>query len=696
MNSSSEQNRPGDWIRGTMRELLVANHMPPGWENVWSKFDAEAAARMFADAGVQKVCYVAKDAYGFSYYPTKYGVTHPHLSRDEVGEFTAALKRRGIRCIPYFYPGVDRIHYKTHPEWRFSDPKATATDQYATMCFNSPYLEEAALPQIRELASLYDIDGVFLDIITQPYLEWNCTCSFCREKYAREVGGEIPKDEKDPAAFGYRKWLNRSMEALFERFYNDLTSIKKNIIIEYNLGWRFAYPVNPPDYVPFITMDTPTPDMGLYSWNFSLEARYLSNLKGTAFSCMNTRMGSWGDFSLREQDALMEECAIMLAGGGKTYLADLPYPTGRFEQAVYDIFGAVNRRTESLEPFLKGCRPVTDVAVLHSADTIWSKSPLKPWTEWRGGPPYYPVCGAHKALIEGHVQMGILNSQMLPDSIRSYSALVLPDQRILGDREVEAIRRFVREGGAVVASYETGTRDSGNRKLKDFSLADVFGVRCLETVDTSCCYLRGKPELRRFGIPVMDIQVNGPYTRIETTTAEPLFDLVPPYDGIKTGTPPPDISPSGPGVTRNRFGKGSAIYIAPELFGAYFRADTPVLRKLILWALWLVYPPEKRTIFIENAPMNVEMFYNERPGEKFVHLINYSGDKRDTGTPQVQDFTTVHGITVKVRLEKKPASLSLVPDGKTMTFSYAESLSGGWMTFEALSLNLHDVYRIVL
>jgi hypothetical protein len=690
--SSAGEGKPSFWIRETVRELLVANHMPEEWENVWADFDAESVARMFADAGVQKVCYVAKDAYGFCYYPTKYGMTHPHLRRDEVGEFTAALKKRGIRCIPYVYPGLDRIHHTAHPEWRFTDKKAPVTEKYATMCFNSPYSEEVIFPMMRELVSNYDIDGLFLDIVVHPYLIWNCTCSFCRDKYAREVGGEMPKDGSDPRAFAYRKWLNRCMEEFFERCYRELAKVKKDAVIEYNLAWSFAYPVTPPTYVPFVTLDTPTPDVGLYSWNFSQEARYLSTLPDTVWSCMNTRMGSWGDFSLREPEALMEECAILLAGGGKTYLADLPYPTGKFEPAVYEVFGAVNHRTKDLEPYLKGCRPVSDVAVLHSADTVWSKAPMSPFSEWRGGTAYYPVCGAHKALVEGHVQFGILNSRVFLDTICGYGALVLADQRVLDGGEAETVRRFVSAGGALVATYETGLRDSENQALHDFSLADVFGVRYRETVDSSCCYLRGTPELREFGIPAMDIQVNGPWCRVEPTTARPLLELVAPYRGMKSGTPPPDPSPDGPGVTVNRYGTGIAVYIATDLFGAYFRADTPVLRKLALWALSLAHPQEKRRIMVENTPVTVEMFYAVRGNERFVHLINYCGDKRDTGTPQVQDFPAVHGIRVKVRTEGNPREVSLVPDGKRIDGIQA----GGWLVFEAQPLRIHDVYRIVL
>ena len=53
-------------------------------------------------------------------------------------------------------------------------------------------------------------------------------------------------------------------------------------------------------------------------------------------------------------------------------------------------------------------------------------------------------------------------------------------------------------------------------------------------------------------------------------------------------------------------------------------------------------------------------------------MINYSGDKRDEGTRQVQDFITVHGITINVKLEKKPRIVTLVPEGREVSFTYSE------------------------
>jgi hypothetical protein len=405
---------------------------------------------------------------------------------------------------------------------------------------------------------------------------------------------------------------------------------------------------------------------------------------------MNTRGNNWGDYALREPEAFQHECAILLAACGGNYLSDIPYPSGNPDPAVYEVFGKVNERYKALEPLLAGSRPVREIAILHSADTVWSKAPMKPKTSWTFTPAYYSMAGAHKALVELHHQIGILNSEVCVDTLRDYRALILSDQRILSEKETEKIRVFVRDGGAIIATHETGTRDSLNRKLADFALADVLGVRYLGASEASTCYLRTTRELKMFGIPAMDVEAGGSYTKIAVTTARKLLDIVPPYRGLKSG--PPDTSPGGPGVTVNLFGKGNTVYCASDLFGGFFEKATPNMRKLAAWMLGLAYPAEARLVALERAPVTVELFYNERGSERFIHLVNWCGDKRDIGTPQVQDFPAVHGMRVRVRLEGRPKGVALLPDGGKVDFTY----SGGWLTFDARPLGIHDVYRIVV
>ncbi len=315
---------------------------------------------------------------------------------------------------------------------------------------------------------------------------------------------------------------------------------------------------------------------------------------------------------------------------------------------------------------------------------------MKPHQGWTPSHAYHPVAGAHKAMIEGQVQIGLPNSEIFLKTIDDYSAVILPTQRILSKQESEAIRRFVRNGGALIATGETGTRDTNNKLLSDFSIADVLGVSYQGTSDAPISYLRMKSKNDEFGIPAYDTPVVGKYVRVKTTTAKTLVEIVPPYKGIMRGTPPPAELSEGPGVTINSYGKGKAVFCASELFTGYYVKDTPVLRKLALWMLNLAYPVDSRTVNCENAPINVELFYNHRGNERFVHLVNYSGDKREAGVAHAQDFPIIHGIRVKVRLKNRPASITSVPDGGDVKFTYRNGL----VSFDAEPLEIHSVYRI--
>ena len=86
--------------------------------------------------------------------------------------------------------------------------------------------------------------------------------------------------------------------------------------------------------------------------------------------------------------------------------------------------------------------------------------------------------------------------------------------------------------------------------MNNFSIADVLGIKYLESADTSNCFLQVKLKNNAFDIPAMDIQVNGNYARIKTTTAKTLLEVVPTFKGKRA----PAEFPEGPGVTINSYG----------------------------------------------------------------------------------------------------------------------------------------------
>lgn len=684
----------GHWADGLTRHCHIDSHFG-SFKEIYRQFDADRAAAMIAEAGFQTATFFAKCWAGYSYYPTRIGTIHPGLECDFTGQLSRALKERGLRCLVYFNLGQERRLHRTHPEWIVNrDPGGRVPDpaslgDVASMCQRTPYLDESGIPQMLELIEQYDVDGFFVDIFMHQTLEGVCYCPSCAAGFRRDTGSALPQGDGDPQAFAYRRWANSTFGAVVERTFQALAARKSEVLLLINWGYMARFPVKPPPFIRQLTWDTPVPKVGNFAWNFSFESRYLSTLKDVTWSVMNTRGNNWMEYSLREPEALLQEGATTLAAGGGSYLADVGHPSGKLDPAVYALFARVNRRRLELEPFAQGCQPVPDVAVLHSADSVWSKAPCKPAPAWTPGPAYHSVCGAHKALVEGHVQTALLNSDTLPEALDQYRALILADQRILSDRECEAIRHFVEQGGGLVAFAGTGIRDVENRPLADFALAEVLGVRCGGLTPYSTAYLRVPAEPAIPGVPAMEVQVVGPSVRLEAVQARTLLEFVPPYEGLTGGTPPSALQAEGPGVTLNTWGQGKAVCCAMDLCAALFTEATPALRKLILWLLDLVHPQAQRTISVENAPISVEVFYNHRGRQRFVHLVNYGGDKRETGTPQAQDFPALRDIGISIALDAPPR-VREVPAGTPVAVEYAH----GRARFMVSLLGAHVAYCI--
>jgi hypothetical protein len=115
-----------------------------------------------------------------------------------------------------------------------------------------------------------------------------------------------------------------------------------------------------------------------------------------------------------------------------------------------------------------------------------------------------------------------------------------------------------------------------------------------------------------------------------------------------------------------------------------------MLRRLALWMLSVVHAEGRRTIVLDSTPPNVEVFYSERGKDRFVHLVNYSGDKREAGPSQSQECVRVHGIRVGADVPTKPKRVVSVPENESIPCEWHD----GWIRFAASPLDIHAAYMI--
>ena len=85
------------------------------------------------------------------------------------------------------------------------------------------------------------------------------------------------------------------------------------------------------------------------------------------------------------------------------------------------------------------------------------------------------IYGFYKALLENHVPMDyVVDKELTEQYLSQYKVLVLPNAACLSEKQNQAIRNYVANGGGLVATYMTSLKDEEGVMRKDFGLADVF------------------------------------------------------------------------------------------------------------------------------------------------------------------------------------------------------------------------------
>jgi len=108
---------------------------------------------------------------------------------------------------------------------------------------------------------------------------------------------------------------------------------------------------------------------------------------------------------------------------------------------------------------------IADVAVLHSHASMGFNTD-RPWQS---------AMLFEQVLIQTKVPFDIIFDQNLKD-LSKYRVLVLPDQECLSDEQLDLIRRFVYQGGGLVATEHSSLYTEGQQRRRNFGLGDLFKV----------------------------------------------------------------------------------------------------------------------------------------------------------------------------------------------------------------------------
>lgn len=662
-----------NWFADSYKNLFFDLHTHSSARGVAEGFDADAWADRIKSLGVQAVSAFAVDGFGWRFYREgEHGWVHPGLPEnlDLLGEIVSACHERDVRVIAYFNTMNSEPVAKYRPEFRELDVNGRPKSDYeifneAAICWLSSAFDEIFLPQVVDIATNYPVDALFFD---GTYAHSACYCASCRQRYAAEMGRDIPVTPDDPGWSDYAIWAERHFDEIRDRIVDTVASIRPGTLVcvnWYAANRRPAVVKRPENML--LTLDL-HPATQLF--DASYQARSWSS-QPTPWSCMNTAfLDWWGDWGVKPAVALKQECASILANGGRLFTGYQMYPDLGIhpgaETALRDMLGFVDERLHSVV----GTEPDAEIAVLHPTTTYSARDPeiftsavrseRVPVGSYQIGlPDVYadetPVRGVHRMLLELGYDYQIVTENVLFDSLDRYKVVILPAERYVTDELIERLTAFADAGGVVIASYEP-TRLSGELAVRWASFLGVTRDRDYEFKHAYVAQRTAEGDIRDPFLVRSAFTLAAPDDgTVSLADHENIYLRADGRPLLKT-SPPGELSGYS-AVTSRRIGNGVVLSFNFEPFSAYLRTNQWRLKSLFADLLQHAYPAPAVRV---TAPGRVEVTLRAARGKHIVHLANHNGYQAvEEGTWESNDSVVpVHNVTVVLRGDGRPVRVT--------------------------------------
>jgi hypothetical protein len=287
--------------------------------------------------------------------------------------------------------------------------------------------------------------------------------------------------------------------------------------------------------------------------------------------------------------------------------------------------------------------------------------------------------------------------------------LVLPNLAALSDAQCAAVRRFVEEGGGLVATGETSLFDEEGRRRADFALADLLGAHAIGEHRGSFggpsaspwssweghSYLRAGAGRRPPALDGFDETDLLPFGgRVEIVRAEPgaevLLTLVPdspqsPPENVWMREPHTDVPAL---VLATARGRGRVAYLPADLDRCFGRDRIPdharLLANLVRWASRRPMP-----VSVEG-PGLLDVHLYRQPGRLVLHVVNLTNPA--AFRPYATELHPVGPLRVRVACPE-----GLLPRGarRLVAGGWAPcQVEDGWIEAELTSVLDHEVLAI--
>ncbi len=574
---------------------------------------SEAAIKALKQVHADFTYFPAKGNSGYAQYYTKVGTPDPLLKTDPLADSLRLAHAAGIKVFVTYAMGVDALAARMRPDWAFRRNDGELITIIGTVvCFNSPY-RNYALAQIEDLVKNYDLDGLLCDILWWGNMgtEW-CCCDYCRQAYRVKFGQAMPEElewEKMGAAEMKQaiEWRRDTLEETYREIRIKVNAIRPNLPLSFHglVSWH----VGRGNLVSRVNCQRMSDlayievygDLSFYTaWLRGVSKRPVMGVPPYSGDGFGTVIAEYmGDTFKAGASAVLAQGGRLAAG--ISYLSD-----GTLSKNSKALMEPLYREVEEKQPYLEDASSISYAAIVYSEPTkiyyrrenepYVTKQPLKWLPEiidygkdnLEDTSPEPNIKGTFEVLRKLHVPFEFVSElDLTTENLKRFQVVILPNTAILSKPQVEAISQYVKEGGSILATYETTLCNELGKVKDNFDLADVFGLKYITTrkrfdtiFDDGSSLAPGSNFLRHLReffeadpnmvIPGQNVKLwmPGPFVATQPTAGTVKASLIiqTPGDLVGWGPMPTSRLTDIPAVHFNQFGKGKSVYISTPIF----------------------------------------------------------------------------------------------------------------------------------
>jgi hypothetical protein len=580
---------------------------------------------------------------GYSSYPTKVGKQAPGIIGDPLRVWRDVTARRGVALYMH-YSGVYEKQAVLKPGWAAINAQGKPSNMATS--FFGPYVDQLMIPQLRELAGAYGVDGVWVDGDCWAAMPDYSPAALAAFEKATGIK-DVPRKPTDPH---WREFLAFHRDAYRGYLRHFVTEVKRtNPNFQICSNWAFsdhmAEPVCAP--VDFLSGDY-SPENSVNSARLS--ARYLVR-QGKPWDLMAWSFAGKPKRAEKSAVQLEREAAIVLAQGGGFEAYFTQRRDGSVVLERMPIMGEVAKFCRQRQAVCHHALPVPQVGLLLStADQYHRLNSLFARDLGR-------IHGILQALVEGQQSVELLGEHQLAGRLAQYPVIVVPECQYLDPPFRARLVAYVKAGGNLLLVGPSAARlfeselgfqipadPKGNVNVRLAHGGSTLPLTCQTVTVTPAAGAKALGSLQEVA-------------KDKETSPHPAAAIVP-------------------------LGKG---HVAATFFtaGQSYPKDRPALLRRFLNDL--VHELFPRPLVEVKGSADVDVCVARNHGKLLVNLINTSGPHQTQ--PILDTIAPVGPLEVCVRLDARPGAVELQPGDRAVACDFRD----GQLRVTIPKVEIHDI-----